>query len=78
MRYSASFSVLACAAFLLTSCAAGGAVSGQAASAQVASTGQEAASFERDRQSILAMAGWVMTDRQNKILLNYVAPGAVT
>ena len=57
MRYSASFSVLACAAFLLTSCAAGGAVSGQAASAQVASTGQEAASFERDRQSILAMAG---------------------
>lgn len=30
------------------------------------------------KDSILAMAGWVMTDRQNKILLNYVAPGAVT
>jgi len=26
------------------------------------------------KDSILAMAGWVMTDRQNRILLNYLAP----
>ena len=27
------------------------------------------------KDSILAMAGWVMTDRQNRILLDYLAPG---
>lgn len=27
------------------------------------------------KDSILAMAGWVTTDRQNRILLNYLAPG---
>ena len=28
------------------------------------------------KESILAMAGWVMTGRQNKILLDYLAPGS--
>ncbi|WP_018146731.1 DUF6607 family protein [Henriciella marina] len=57
MRNSASFSALACAAFLLTSCAASGAAAGQTRSSEVLSAGEEAASFERDRQSVLAMAG---------------------
>ena len=56
MRNSASFSALACAAFLLTSCAASGAAAGQISS-EVVSSAEEAASFERDRQSVLAMAG---------------------
>ena len=57
MRNSASFSALACATFLLTSCAAGGAAAGQTSSSEVVSSAEEAASFERDRQSVLAMAG---------------------
>ena len=57
MRNSASFSALACAAFLLTSCAANGAAAGQTSSSEVVSSAEEAASFERDRQSVLAMAG---------------------
>ena len=57
MRNSASFSALACAAFLLTSCAASGAAVGQTSSSEVVSSAEEAASFERDRQSVLAMAG---------------------
>lgn len=57
MRNSASFSALACATFLLTSCAAGGAAVGQTSSAEMVSSADEAASFDRDRQSVLAMAG---------------------
>ena len=30
------------------------------------------------KDSILAMAGWVMTDRQNRILLNYFAPEVIS
>ncbi len=30
------------------------------------------------KDSILAMAGWVMTDRQNRILLDYLAPALVS
>ena len=30
------------------------------------------------KDSILAMAGWVMTDRQNRILLNYLAPEVIS
>jgi len=29
------------------------------------------------KDSILAMAGWLMTDRQNQILLNYLSPHSV-